>query len=491
MLKHSQHQKLSQRLSPMHIQLMQLLQVATVDLEERVKAEIEENPALEQGSDTPENDTYDQEDADFEDATGDEAAETPDIDDFLQNDNLDDEPYTSTHAEEGSGGTGMQEGLLMSETTLYDHLNDQIGMLDMADEDRMIAEQIIGSIDDDGYLRREPSAMVDDLAFAKNVFTTEEKIAELIARIQQLDPPGIGARTLQECLQLQLERLPQHYPAVTDALKIIKKFFNEFISKNYEKIQKGIELDGDNTRFRNAVNVIRKLSPKPGAAYSSQSAAETYIVPDFFIFNNNGSLELSLNNLNAPELRVSEDYRELIKTYQTGDKKKDKRQREAVQFIKQKVDSAKWFIDALKQRQHSMLSTMQAIMSIQKEFFLSGDEATLKPMVLRDVAQIGGFDISTISRVANSKYVQTEFGTFKLKYFFSEAVHTDSGEDTSSRVVKMALQEFIAGEDKQAPLSDDRLAELLNQKGFNMARRTVAKYREGMNIPVARLRREL
>ena len=490
MLKHSQHQKLSQRLSPMHIQLMQLLQVATVDMEERIKAEIEENPALEMGSEAPEGDTYDQDADDFDDTTGDEAADTPDIDDFLQNDNLDDEPYTS-QGEEGTGGTGMQEGLLMSETSLYDHLNDQIGMLDLTDEDRVIAEQVIGSIDEDGYLRREPMAMVDDLAFAKNVYTTEEKIAELIARIQQLDPPGIAARTLQECLQLQLERLPQHYPAVSDALKIIKKFFNEFISKNYEKIQKGIELDGADARFRDTVNVIRKLSPRPGAAYSTMNKAETYIVPDFFIFNNNGALELSLNSLNAPELRISEDYRDLIKTYQTGDKKKDKRQREAVQFIRQKVDAAKWFIDALRQRQHSMLSTMQAIMSIQKEFFLTGDEATLKPMVLRDVAQISNFDISTISRVANSKYVQTEFGTFRLKFFFSEAVHTDSGEDTSSRVVKMALQEFIAGEDKHNPLSDDRLAELLNQRGFNMARRTVAKYREGMNIPVARLRREL
>ncbi len=342
-------------------------------------------------------------------------------------------------------------------------------------------------MDDDGYLRREVTSIVDDLAFGQNVDTNEEEIAELINRIQHFDPPGICVWTLQECLVLQLKRMPDSKP-VRDAIAVIDKYFNEFIKKHYDKIQKHLGIDDED--LKNVINIIIKLNPKPGAAFAVVNKAESYIIPDFFVYNNNGVPELSLNAKNAPELRISEGYKEMMRAYDRGEKK-NKRQKEAVIFIKQKLDSAKWFIDAIKQRQHTLLHTMQAILNFQKEFFITGDETYLRPMILKDISQTTSLDVSTVSRVANSKYVQTEYGTYKLKYFFSESLQMESGEEVSTREVKTILNEFITGENKRKPLSDEELTDMLQEKGYNIARRTVAKYREQLNIPVARLRKEL
>ncbi len=379
-----------------------------------------------------------------------------------------------------------------TETSFYEMLIDQLGLLKLDEKQHLIAEQIVGSIDEDGYLRRETAAIVDDLAFRQNILATNEEVELLIKRIQQFDPPGVAARDLQECLLIQLQRhkddVVERGPIIEIAIKAITKYFDEFTKKHYEKIQKGLNLDDD--QLKEVMQQIIRLNPKPGGTVVELNKAENYVVPDFFIFNNVGKLELTLNSRNAPELRISEGYRDMLKEYDRG-AKKDKRQKEAVLFIKQKIDSAKWFIDAIKQRQHTLLSTMNAIMKHQYEFFLTGDETELKPMILKDIAEKTNLDISTVSRVANSKFVQTEFGTYRLKFFFSESLSTDSGEEVSTREVKKILSDLIEGEDKKRPLSDERLTELLQEKGYNIARRTVAKYREQLNIPVARLRKEL
>jgi len=492
MLKQSQHQKLLQKLSPQQIQLMKLLQVPTVNLEERIKEEMEENPALEYSdtdTDTDEynldadaDESYEGEDDDVE-LTSD-TAEKVELDDFLRNEDEGDYSY-------GEGYNNSEETKstpVRVETSFHEHLLGQLSLLELDDNRKRIAEQIIGSIDEDGYLRREPSALVDDLAFGQNIQTTLEEVNELIEQIQmQFDPPGVCAWTLQECLLLQLKRLPQTKD-VKNAIEIIDKYFNEFTKKHYDKIQRHLGLNDED--FKKIINQIIKLNPKPGSLYTIVSKGESYVIPDFFVFNNNGILELSLNSKNAPELRVSEGYKEMMRAYDRSDKT-NKQQKEALQFIKQKLDSAKWFIDAIKQRQHTLLQTMQAIIDFQKEFFLTGDETNLKPMILKDIAKITRLDVSTVSRVANSKFVQTEFGTYKLKYFFSEALQTDSGEEVSTREVKSILNEIIGAENKRKPYSDEKLTEMLQEKGYNIARRTVAKYREQLNIPVARLRKEL
>src|SRR5258706_33399 len=348
---------------------------------------------------------------------------------------------------------------------------------------------------EDGSLRRETAAITADLAFRQNIIATNEEVESLIKKIQQFDPPGVAARDLQECLLIQLRRQKDEI-SLRDgnnklfdiAIKAISKYFDEFTKKHYEKIQRGLNIDDD--QLREVMQQIIRLNPKPGGNLGEMNKAENYVVPDFFIFNNAGKLELTLNSRNAPELRISEGYRDMLKEYDRG-AKKDKRQKEAVLFIKQKIDAAKWFIDAIKQRQHTLLSTMNAIMQHQHEFFLTGDETTLRPMILKDIAERTGLDISTVSRVANSKFVQTEFGTYRLKFFFSESLVTDSCEEVSTREVKKILSNLIDDESKQHPLSDEKLTELLQEKGYNIARRTVAKYREQLNIPVARLRKEL
>lgn len=492
MLKQSQHQRLLQKLSPQQIQLMKLLQVPTANLEERIKEELEENPALEVGNEDNPPDEYNLDDnatdefeSDGEDVElSNDTAEKVDLDDFLRHED-----------DEGGGDYGdyygdaeeKQSTPVSVETSFHEYLLDQLGMLELDERSHAIAEQIIGSFDEDGYLRREPTSIVDDLAFGRNINTTMDEVMDVLISIQQFDPPGVGAWTLQECLLLQLKRLPQTRD-VKNAVSIIDKHFNEFIKKHYDKIQRQLGLNDED--FKEVINVIIKLNPKPGAAFAVVNKAESYVIPDFFVFNNNSVLELSLNSKNAPELRVSEGYKEMMRAYERS-QKKDKRQREAVLFIKQKLDSAKWFIDAIKQRQHTLLHTMQAIMDFQKEFFLTGDDTTLKPMILKDIAQVTELDVSTVSRVANSKFVQTEFGTYKLKYFFSEALQTESGEEVSTREVKSILSEIIGGENKRKPFSDEKLTDMLQEKGYNIARRTVAKYREQLNIPVARLRKEL
>lgn len=494
-LSQSLQQKLLQKLSPQQIQLMKLLQVPTANLEERIKEELEENPALEL-SDEGHEENYEEgkdefsenHEEEYEDPDGSESEyENIDISEYVRegDDDIADYRLRDDHYSDDEDKRTMP---YKSETSFYELLLDQLGLLKLDEKEQRIAEQIVGSIDEDGYLRRETSAIVDDLAFRQNISTTEEEVESLISRIQQFDPPGVGARDLQECLLLQLERQQNEGKDVQVAIKAISKYFDEFTKKHYEKIQRGLDLDDD--QLKEVMQQIIRLNPKPGGNVGEINKAESYVVPDFFIINNNGKLELTLNSRNAPELRISEGYRDMLKEYDRGSKK-DKRQKEAVLFIKQKIDAAKWFIDAIKQRQHTLLSTMTAIMEHQQDFFMTGDETSLKPMILKDIAEVTHLDISTVSRVANSKFVQTEFGTYRLKFFFSESLSTESGEEVSTREVKKILSDLIESENKRKPLSDEHLTEQLQQKGYNIARRTVAKYREQLNIPVARLRKEL
>jgi RNA polymerase sigma-54 factor len=492
-LSQSLQQKLLQKLSPQQIQLMKLLQIPTANLEERVKEELEENPALEQGEEFDEHngeemkDEFSGEEEEYEMDGSSDDYENIDISDYVADgdDDIADYKLRDENYPEADDNKTIP---FKVETSFHDLLLDQLGMLNLDERLFKIAEQIVGSLDDDGYLRREISSIVDDLAFRQNINATEEEIEEIIGQIQQFDPPGICARDLKECLLLQLRRNAAEGKNVLLATQVLDKYFEEFTKKHYEKIQRGLNLNDD--QLKEVITTIVRLNPKPGGNIGEINKAQSYIVPDFFILNSNGKLELSLNAKNAPDLRISEGYREMLKDYDRG-AKKDKRQKEAVLFIKQKIDSAKWFIDMIKQRQHTLLSTMDAIMNYQREFFLSGDETNLKPMILKDIAEVTGLDISTVSRVANSKFVQTEFGTYRLKFFFSESLSTDSGEEVSTREVKKILSDLIEAEDKRKPLSDERLTELLQEKGYNIARRTVAKYREQLNIPVARLRKEL
>jgi RNA polymerase sigma-54 factor len=492
-LSQSLQQKLLQKLSPQQIQLMKLLQIPTANLEERVKEELEENPALEQGEEFDEHngeemkDEFSGDEEEYEMDGSSDDYENIDISDYVADgdDDIADYKLRDENYPEADDNKTIP---FKVETSFHDLLLDQLGMLNLDERLFKIAEQIVGSLDDDGYLRREISSIVDDLAFRQNINATEEEIEEIIGQIQQFDPPGICARDLKECLLLQLRRNAVEGKNVQLATQVLDKYFEEFTKKHYEKIQRGLNLNDD--QLKEVITTIVRLNPKPGGNIGEINKAQSYIVPDFFILNSNGKLELSLNAKNAPDLRISEGYREMLKDYDRG-AKKDKRQKEAVLFIKQKIDSAKWFIDMIKQRQHTLLSTMDAIMNYQREFFLSGDETNLKPMILKDIAEVTGLDISTVSRVANSKFVQTEFGTYRLKFFFSESLSTDSGEEVSTREVKKILSDLIEAEDKRKPLSDERLTELLQEKGYNIARRTVAKYREQLNIPVARLRKEL
>lgn len=488
------HQKLLQKLSPQQIQLMKLLQVPTAILEERIKEEMEENPALELSEDSHEDeynndlkDEFENGEEEFENDGSEDEYENIDISEYVSDgdDEIADYKLRDDNYPEADEGKVSPH---RTETSFHEHLLEQLGLMKMDDREQRMAEQIIGSIDDDGYLRRETAAIVDDLAFRQNIDCTEQEVELMIQRIQRFDPAGVAARDLQECLLLQLRRLKAEGRDVDTAITAIEHYFDEFTKKHYEKIQRGLGIDDEG--LREVINQIIKLNPKPGGNYSDITKAESYVVPDFFIFNNAGKLELTLNSRNAPDLRISEGYRDMLKEYDRGSKK-DKRQKEAVLFIKQKIDAAKWFIDAIKQRQHTLTSVMQTIMDYQHEFFLTGDETTLRPMILKDIAERTNLDISTVSRVANSKFVQTEFGTYRLKFFFSESLSTESGEEVSTREVKKILSDLIEAESKRKPLSDERLTELLQEKGYNIARRTVAKYREQLNIPVARLRKEL
>ncbi len=487
------HQKFLQKLSPQQIQLMKLLQVPTANLEERIKEELEENPALEQEeeeNDNAETETIkDEFEANNEEDSNDgseEEYDNIDISEYVK-DTDDDIADYKTKEDNYNDDDNDKTIPIKVEVSFNELMVEQLNMLQLDEKEKIIAEQIIGSLDDDGYLRRKTSAIANDLAFKHGVEVTEHQIENLIAQIQQFDPPGVAARNLQECLLLQLKRNVTQDKMAVIAIKAITKYFDEFIKKHYEKIQRSLDLSSED--LKKVMQLITKLNPKPADNIGGSSKAENYVIPDFYIFNTNGKLELTLNSRNAPELKISEGYKDMLRTYESGSKN-DKRQKEAVVFIKQKIDSAKWFIDAIKQRQNTMLLTMNAIMQQQYNFFLTGDETDLRPMILKDIAEVTFLDISTVSRVANSKFVQTEFGTYRLKFFFSESLSTESGEEVSTREVKKILSDFIESESKTKPYSDELLTDMLQKKGYNIARRTVAKYREQLNIPVARLRKE-
>ena len=473
-------------MSPQQIQFLKLLRVPTMEMEMRIKEEMEINPALEYSTEEVKDDIFEQEQEaivdDYEEVSlQDDQAEQIDIDDYLRNESDDNAGYDYSGDNDKSTYSSIRY-----EVDFHQNLLEQLQMLDLNEQEEKIAEQIIGSINDDGYLSRSVSAIVDDLAFGQNISTSEEEVRRIIKKVQTFDPPGIATYTLQECLVLQLKRLGKGKPQVDTAIAILEKHYDAFLKKHYDKIQKSLHID--QALFRQALDQILKLNPKPGAAFEGNNTNNNYILPDFFIENNEGSLEIMLNSKNAPELRISQDFKEMLTAYDKGNKK-DKKNAEAVSFIKQKLDAAQWFINSIRQRQTTLLQTMSSIVHFQKDFFLTGDETMLRPMILKDVAEMTNLDISTISRVANSKYVQTQFGTFSLKHFFSEKITMENGEEVTNKEIKSILAEIVGKEDKAHPLRDEDIMDLLAKRGYNISRRTVAKYREQLMIPVARLRK--
>jgi RNA polymerase sigma-54 factor len=512
------NQSLSQKLSPQQIQFIKLLQIPTIELQARIQEELDINPALEdtreehfESLDTksqkePDSDGNDgNDDNNFEDNTGEDSNDS--YDDFETLDRYDDSPRDEINVSEylhsdETGGYKMQDGgetedrdMPMSVgTSLLEALETQLGYLRLNEHQHAIGQQLIGSVENDGYIRRDMGAIVNDLAFLQNVETNQKEVELILKKIQKFEPSGIAARNLQECLVLQLQRkleeevhTPEECKLIDQAIEIIENYFEEFSKKHYIKIEKRLDISED--ILKKIIHIITKLNPKPGDNGVGEARTQ-YIIPDFVLENTSGKLSVSLNSKNAPELKISRSFAEMLDTYDKSSKK-DKSIKETVSFIKQKLDAAKWFIDAIKQRQQTLLRTMQAIANYQYDFFLEGDESKFKPMILKDIADKIGMDISTVSRVANSKTVQTEFGIFPLKYFFSEGIATEAGEDVSSREVKSKLKEFVDNEDKKKPLSDDKLERMLNDSGYLIARRTVAKYREQLGIAVARLRKEI
>ena len=495
----TQTQRQELKLSPQQIQLMKLLQLPLIELEQRIKEEIEANPALEDShehehddyedneptvddTDNGENDDYNDEEVDFN------KDDEFDITDYLQDEDIDDYSY-KLQANNYSADDDPYEAPIVNEETFQDYLNQQLAYRDLTEKQLEIGRYIIGNLDDNGYLSRPVPNIVDDMLFTMNVSTTEEEVTEVLRIVQELDPPGIAARDLQECLLIQLKRLQEDNPFADYSLSIaiIKDYFEEFTKKHYDKIAKKMEVS--NRELKPALDEILKLNPKPADASTSGTKNIHYITPDFFVFVRDGKVELSLDGRNTPELHISKSY---IKMLEDFSKSKDTRQmQEAVQFVKQKIDSAKWFIDALNQRQNTLYVTMKAIVDIQEEYFLTGDETKLKPMILKDVADKVGLDISTISRVANSKYVQTPYGTHLLKFFFSEGITNEEGEEISTREIKKILKDSVDSEDKANPMTDEQLMFVLKDKGYPIARRTVAKYREQLGIPVGRMRKKI
>lgn len=482
MLKQQLQQKLQQKLSPQQIQLIRLLELPAIELEERVKHELEENPALEEGRETAD---------DFEGTENEGNENSPEsTEDLSLGDYLTEDDIPDYKIREISERTERKEDVPFSVSqSLHEYLLQQLGLRDLSETSMKVAEYIIGNIDDDGYLRRELSAIADDLVFQAGQDVSEEEIESVLHVIQDFEPAGIGARDLQECLLLQLERKEESH-AVDLARKIISNYFADFSRKHYDKILKSLSLD--EATLKKAITEITSLNPKPGSSWgSSLESAMNLVIPDFIVEANNGELTLSMNNRGVPDMRINREYAEMFQDYTANKANQTSEMRDAVQFVKQKLDSAQWFIDAIKQRQETLQRTMEVIILLQHDFFLTGDETTLKPMILKDVAERTGYDISTISRVSNSKYVQTNFGVYSLKYFFSESMQTDSGEEISTREVKKIMNEHIDNEDKRKPLTDEELASILKEKGYIIARRTVAKYREQLGIPVARLRKEI
>ena len=484
MLKQSLNQKLLQKLSPQQIQLMKLLQLPTIALEQRIKEEIESNPALEDLSDSDDNEK-EESNADDVDPEG-ESRDDFDLSEYISDD---DEPSYKYEANNHSKDDEEREIPLSMGQSFQEMLLTQLGLQNIDDHKYLVAEYLVGNLDESGYLSRDLVSIVDDMAFYQSITTTEKELEELLVIIQSLDPPGIGARNLQECLLLQIKRKKRATPSIVLAEMLLDKYFDEFSKRHFDKILKKLEITEDS--LKGAVAEILKLNPKPGNSAGDSSRTAQAVVPDFVLINNDGELDLQLNARNAPELKISRMFSEMLKAYSSNKTGADREQKEAVMFVKQKLDSAKWFIDAIKQRQNTLLFTMRAIIEYQHEYFLTGDETKLKPMILKDIAEKVGIDISTVSRVANSKYIQTPFGTLLIKSFFSESLQNDSGEEVSTKEIKKILQECVEVEDKKSPYTDDELMKVLKTKGYNIARRTVAKYREQLNIPVGRLRKEI
>ncbi|MEC8537084.1 MAG: RNA polymerase factor sigma-54 [Bacteroidota bacterium] len=484
MLKQYLQFKLSQKLSPQQIQLMKLIQLPTQAFEERIKQELEENMALERGKEG--------ESEDFETDYRDDHIQDNDqinaddinVDDYLSDDEIPDYRLRVNNysAEEDDKSIPYASG-----SSFTEQLTDQLNTFPLEEENYLIAKFLIGSIDDSGYIRRPLLDLTDDLAFTQNIYTDVETIERALKVVQQLDPAGVGARDLQECLLIQLKRKPQS-PDTEMAVLIIENAFEKFTKKHYLKLQKKFNIN--ETQLKDAIQEIERLNPKPGSSYTNNLSSVEHVVPDFTIQIVEGELNLTLNARNAPELHISKSYNEMLLGYKAS-KEKSKAQKEAVQFIKQKLDAAKWFIDAIQQRQQTLYLTMSAIMQYQKAYFLSGDEEQLRPMILKDIADEIEMDISTVSRVANSKYVNTPYGTKLIKEFFSESMTNDQGEEVSTREIKSILKTVIVEEDKKKPLTDEKLAKILKEKGYPIARRTVAKYREQLDFPVARLRKEI
>jgi len=487
MLKHSLQFKLSQKLSPQQIQLMKLIQLPTQAFEQRLVEEMNENPALEGGKEESEfEDEFEKEE--FDDYEEDEFdridAEDINIDEYLSNDET---PEYKLQSNNYSDDDDDREMPFAAPVTFHQDLINQLNTFILSDDDKEIAEFLVGSIDDMGYIRRTIQDIVDDLAFTQGIYTDEKNVERVLNIVHELEPSGVGARDLQECLLLQLKhKTPTEY--VDLAIAILEEQFDAFTKKHYDKLLHKYGVSQE--QLKKAIEEIEKLNPKPGGAFTGNNKMVEHVVPDFTIRIVDGELELLLNGRNAPELHVSKDYQDMLRTYKDS-RDKSSAQKDAVQFIKQKLDSAKWFIDAIKQRQETLYVTMNAIMHYQQEFFLEGDETKLKPMILKDIADLIGLDISTVSRVANSKYVETPYGTKLIKEFFSEAMKNDQGEDVSTLEIKKILKNVIAEEDKRKPLPDDQLAEILKEKGYPIARRTIAKYRELLDIPVARMRKKM
>jgi len=488
MLKQNLQIKLGQKLAPQQIQLMKLIQLHTLEFQEELERELEENPALEVvKEDSGDEDDFSSLDSDYE-SEGNESIDTDfDVDEYL----YDDEPsYKSASSNYSADDEDFDnESLLTEGQSLYDYLMEQIHLSSIDDEDLKIAEYIIGNLDNDGYLRREIKAIVDDLAFSQGIYTTQEKVKEILENyVQKLDPAGVGARDLQECLLLQIEKKVSRDKSVILAGNILRHQFDALTNKHYSKIINKYDIEEED--LKDALEVISKLSPKVGGNFDTQTITiNQEIIPDFVIQIKDGQVLPLLNSRNAPTLRVSEEYKEILSTYSHD--KNSAEHKQAALFIKQKLDAAKWYIDAINQRQNTLMQTISAIVKLQKEYFLTGDEKNIKPMILKDVADITGFDISTISRVVKSKYADTPSGIILLKNLFSDSLTNDDGEEVSTKEIKNHLQEVISHEDKRKPLTDDALVDVLKEKGYNIARRTIAKYREQLNIPVARLRKEL
>jgi RNA polymerase sigma-54 factor len=494
MLQQKLQQKLLQKLSPQQILLMKLLQVPTIALEQRIKQEIEENPALldardeeEAGNDENQEPVAEEDTAEGAEEEYDSTDDEFDLSDYMSDD--DDIPEYKTRVSNESPDDEQRDIPFASGFSFQDLLITQLGLRPLTDKQELVGLHIIGNLDDAGYLRRDIAAMVDDLAFTQNLEVNKKELEEVLEVIQEFDPPGVGARDLRECLLIQLRRKEEQGPAVLLAKRILLRNFNDFAKKHYQKILK--KTGASEEELKAAIQEIIQLNPKPGNSLGESQRTNFPIIPDFIVHNNDGVLELTVNSRSIPDLRINHQFQRMLETYAASKGKSRERQKETVMFIKQKIDSARWFIDAIRQRQATLYLTMKAIMDYQQDYFLTGDETRLRPMILKDIATIVHLDISTISRVANSKYVQTPFGTFLLKSFFSESMQKDDGEEVSTREIKKILSDVVEAEDKSRPLTDEQLMNILKEKGYPIARRTVAKYREQLSIPVARLRKEL